>query len=122
MYVAPTPFGLLEGIDRQVTLILPADEKVDARFRLVGKIERIEARKVVAKYTFDLHTNDLSTSEGDNPTAGTVHRFRVYRLKSSPRSEVTMKRQPAVPTNDDADTAEDLAERRVRRRPREPRR
>ena len=26
MYVAPTPFGLLDGIDRQVTLILLADE------------------------------------------------------------------------------------------------
>jgi hypothetical protein len=31
MYVAPTPFGLLDGIERQVTLILLADEKVDDR-------------------------------------------------------------------------------------------
>ena len=82
MYVAPTPFGLLDGIDRQVTLILQADEKVDDRFRLVGDIERVETRKVVTKYSFDLRTNDLATSEEDNATAGTAHKFRAYRLKT----------------------------------------
>ena len=46
MYVAPTPFGLLDGIDRQVTLILLAEEKVDDRFRQVGQIERVETKKV----------------------------------------------------------------------------
>ena len=124
MYVAPTPFGLLDGIDRQVTLILLDDEKVDARFRLVGEIERIETQKVVTKYSFDLKTNDLSTSEEDNPTAGTVHHFRVYRLKSAPPGKVKMKQPPVTPTNTDADAdaAEEDAETRARRPPRKPRR
>jgi len=105
MYVAPTPFGLLDGIDRQVTLILLAEEKVDDRFRPVGDIERIEMPKMVTKYTFDLKTNDLTTSEEDNPTAGTVHRFRAYRVKSAPQTEVKMKRRPVKPTGDDAEEA-----------------
>lgn len=98
MYVAPTPFGLLDGIDRQVTLIVPASEAVDDRVRLVGEIDRVETQKVVTKYTFDLKTNALVTSEEDNPTAGTVHRFRAYRAASAPQTEVKMKRQPVTPT------------------------
>ncbi len=88
MYVAPTPFGLLDGIDRQVTLILLAEEKVDDRFQHVGEIVRIETPKVVTKYTFEMRTNDLSTSEEDNPTAGTDHHFRAIESRASrkPRS------------------------------------
>ena len=110
MYVAPTPFGLLDGIDRQVTLILQADEKVDNRFRLVDEIERVETKKIVTKYIFDLKTNDLSTSEEDNPTAGTVRRFRAYRIQDAPETEVKMKQKPAIPTSSDGDTAEAKAD------------
>jgi hypothetical protein len=121
MYVAPTPFGLLDGIDRQVTLILLTHEKVDNRFRLVGEIERVETQKMVTKYTFDLKTNELTTSEEDNPTAGTVHRFRAYRLKEAPITEVKMKEEPVLPTNEDADEAEVKADRKAKR-PRSKRR
>jgi hypothetical protein len=110
MYVAPTPFGLLDGIDRQVTLILLADEAADDRFRLVGEIERVEAQRMVTKYTFDLETNQLTTSEVDNPTAGAAHRFRAYRLRDAPQTEVKMKQQPVLPTYNDADEAEAAAE------------
>jgi hypothetical protein len=55
MYVAPTPFGLLDGIDRQVTLILLADEKVDDRFRLVGEIERAETKKIYSSRSWMTH-------------------------------------------------------------------
>jgi hypothetical protein len=115
MYVAPTPFGLLDGIDRQVTLILLTDEQVDDRFRLVAEVERVETRKVVMKYTFDMKTNSLTTAEEDNPTAGTVHRFRAYRLNGAPDTQVKMKPEPALPTNRDADEAEAAAERKARR-------
>lgn len=91
MYVAPTPFGLLDGIDRQITLILTADEQADNRFQLVGEFEREEAATLVTKYTFDLNTNSLTTSEEDNPTAGAKHLFRAYRLKESPSRQVHMK-------------------------------
>lgn len=106
MYVAPTPFGLLDGIDRQVTLILRADEKVDDRFRLVGEIERIETKRVVTKYTFDLKKNELTTTEEDNPTAGTVHNFRAYRVKIAAKTEVKLKQRPVVPTSQDGDGTE----------------
>jgi hypothetical protein len=121
MYVAPTPFGLLDGIDRQVTLLLLADEEVDERFRFVGEVERVETQKMVTKYTFDLQTNELTTSEVDNPGAGTIHRFRAYRLKDAPTSEVKMKQEAAVPTNRDADKAEAAADSRAKR-PRRKRR
>ncbi len=120
MYVAPTPFGLLDGIDRQVTLILHPDEKVDSRFRLVGEIERVETQKVITKYTFDLKTNDLTTSEEDNPTAGTIHRFRAYRIKNAPQTEVKMKQQPVVPTKEDTEEVETRVRRRVKRPRRKP--
>jgi hypothetical protein len=103
MYVAPTPFGLLDGIDRQVTLILPADEKVDDRFRLVGKIDRTETRKMVTKYTFNLKTNEMTTVEEDNPSAGKVHRFAAYRVGKASDIEVKMKQRPVVPDESGTD-------------------
>jgi hypothetical protein len=119
MYVAPTPFGLLDGIDRQVTLILKSDEVVDDRFRPVGEIERAETQKVVTKYAFDLTTNELVTSEGDNPTAGTKHHFRAYRVVGAPGVEVKMKPVPILPTDEDADHVDEVAElkeKKVRKR------
>lgn len=110
MYVAPTPFGLLDGIDRQVTLILPADDAVDDRFRLVGEIERVETPKVITKYSFDLTTNEIATDEKDNPTAGKIHRFKAYRLKESSGIEVKMKAEPVLPTEEDAELADEEAE------------
>src|SRR5262249_13046459 len=103
MYVAPTPFGLLDGIDRQVTLILEAAENVDDRFRLVGEIERTETQKLVTKYTFDLKTNDLTTAEETNPTAGTVHKFRAFRMKGAPETAVKLKQVPTIPTPTDVE-------------------
>jgi hypothetical protein len=120
MYVAPTPFGLLDGIDRQVTPIIQADEKVDNRFRLVGEIERVETQKVVTKYTFDLKTNDITTSEEDNPTAGTIHRFRAYRIKNAPQTEVKMKQQPVVPTKEDSEEVGARVVRRAKHHRRKP--
>ncbi len=118
MYVAPTPFGLLDGIERQVTLILLADEKVEDRFRLVAKIERVETGKVVTKYTFDLKTNELTAAQEDNPTAGTVHQFRAYRLKDAPDTQVSLKKEPVLPTDGDADEAEAKAVRKEAKRAR----
>lgn len=114
MYVAPTPFGLLDGIDRQVTLIIPADEKVDKRIRLVGEIERMETQKAVAQYTFDFKTNNLTTSEEDNSTAGTIHRFRAYRIENAPPTEVKMKQRPVVPSTEETEETETGTERKTK--------
>lgn len=120
MYVAPTPFGVLDGIDRQVTLILHAEEKVDNRFQAVGEVARVETQKVVTKYTFDLKTNSLTTSEEDNPTAGTIHRFRAYRIKNAAQTEVKMKQHPVVLTSEDAQEVEARVARRAKRPRRKP--
>ena len=37
MYVAPTPFALLEGVTSLPTLIVPADYAPDGRFQQVGR-------------------------------------------------------------------------------------
>lgn len=112
MYVAPTPFGLLEGIDRRVTLILSAAEKVDKGFRSMGEIERVETKTVVTKYTFDLERNELATLEEKNPTAGTVHRFRAYRLKGAAKTEVRLKERPVSSSSEDGDATEGAEEGR----------
>src|SRR5207248_10224609 len=48
MYVAPTPFGLTTGTAHNQALILPADFRVDSRFRAVGKLVRREAQKLIS--------------------------------------------------------------------------
>src|SRR6201993_376881 len=57
MYVAPTPFGLLDGVERQVTLVLPAEYRPDVRLFEVGAYTRVEADQIVASYNFDLSNN-----------------------------------------------------------------
>ncbi len=98
MYVAPTPFGLLDGLDRQVTLIMPEAGAPDDRFQSVGTFERAETATSVVGYSFDLKTNTLSTTQETNPTAARVHRFGAYRLRGAPTTEVKMKAVPTLPT------------------------
>jgi hypothetical protein len=73
-------------------------------------VSSLTATSIVTKYSFDLKTNDLLTSEEDNPTAGTVHRFRAYRIKDAPETEVKMKQRPVTPTPEDGDAAEEAEE------------
>lgn len=79
MYVAPTPFGLLDGVESQVTLILPADYTVDNRLIPVGQLSRVETEQVVIAYSFDLQTNIIQPQFSPNPSAGNVHNFTAYR-------------------------------------------
>lgn len=82
MYVAPTPFGLLNGVEGVVTLLLPKNYPVDKRLVSVGSIDRVEADRIVVSYTFNMKTNELKPKFIPNPSAGTVHSFRAYRLAS----------------------------------------
>ncbi len=91
MYVAPTPFGLTTGTAHNQTLILPADFRVDARFRQVGKLARCEADKLIVGYTFDLRTNTLRPETVNNLAAGREHKFIAYRLKDSATEPVAMR-------------------------------
>lgn len=90
MYVAPTPFGLLEGIERQITLLLPVQWSVPDSIEMVGEITRTEADQLMTGYRFDLTTNELSVTYSDNPSAGFQHRFRAYRPKNVVGPEVKL--------------------------------
>lgn len=79
MYVAPTPFGLLRGVETQVTLILPANYPEDKRLVVVGQFNRTEVSQMVVGYSFDMKTNVIQPQFAPNPSAGTVHEFIAYR-------------------------------------------
>ena len=91
MYIAPTPYGLLSGVDRQVTLILPQDYPQDARLQVVGNLTRIEAEQKVIGYSFNLNTNEIIPQYQKNPSSGKTHSFVAYRpqeIKNSPAVEM----------------------------------
>lgn len=91
MYVAPTPFALVEGTVHQRTLIVPADHAVEGPFVCAGELVRREANQIVAAYQFDLRRNEISTTTVPNPNAGQEHAFRAYRLHGDPTGPVSMQ-------------------------------
>ena len=64
------------------------------RFQQVGQLIRVETESLVVGYTFDLRTNELSAEKISNPTAGTSHRFRAFRLVSQTSRSVSMVVNP----------------------------
>lgn len=91
MYVAPTPYGLLEGVERQVTLILPDSWVVSDDMVERGSLVRTEADRIMSGYTFDLITNELQATWRKNPNAGREYNFTAYRSISSPGPKVRLK-------------------------------
>lgn len=80
MYVAPTPYGLLDGAAHHQTLIVPSDANIPVGFKEVGTLTRMEIDKLVVKYAFDLQRNVLDVEKIPNPNAGQEHNFRALRL------------------------------------------
>jgi len=108
MYVVPTPFRIAEGLAHQHTLILPAHFDIEADFFEVGELIRIEAENVIVGYAFDLRTNEIVPQTIKNPSAGTEHIFRAWRLKGSPTTYVVMHDLQSIsiednPTDDASD-------------------
>lgn len=93
MYIAPTPYGLVSGVDRQITLILPDNYPPDPRLESVGNLIRIEADSLVIGYSFDLTTNELTLNYKNNPSAGQIHSFVAYRDKRLGGPKVYMKKE-----------------------------
>ncbi|MCE7982319.1 MAG: hypothetical protein DYG89_14075 [Caldilinea sp. CFX5] len=92
MYVAPTPFGLVEGVAHTHTLILPAEQEVTGEFKEVGLLMRVETDSLVVSYQVDLQRNLLTSTTIPNPSAGKTHLFRAWRLHSGADEAVTMRR------------------------------
>lgn len=91
MYVAPTPFALVEGTAHRRTLIVPENVAVDTDYVAIGTLERREVSNVVVAYSFDLRTNEIKTTEIPNKNAGKTHVFKAYRLKADPEHTVQMR-------------------------------
>lgn len=91
MYVAPTPYGTLSGVDGQITLIIPDRYPVDPRLQRVGELTRTETDRLVVGYSFDLTTNELAPRYEANPLAGQTHTFVAYRVKGIDGPEVKIK-------------------------------
>ena len=80
MYVAPTPFGLLDGVAHQRTLVVPQELNVGNKFVNVGEIVRREADRLLIAYSFDLKNSEIRAKWVDNPARGDEHRFVAYRV------------------------------------------
>ena len=91
MYVAPTPFALADGTAHQRTLILPADMPVDDDLIENATLTRCEVERMVVAYNFDLRSNQLKTTLVPNPSAGTEHVFRAYRMQGDPIAPVVLR-------------------------------
>lgn len=91
MYIAPTPYALTTGTERQFTLIAPANENMGEGLREVGSFERVECKQLIQSYSFDLVNHNLTPTYVANPNAGVVHAFKAYRLATSTGPNVTLK-------------------------------
>ena len=92
MYVAPTPFALADGLTGTRTLVMPSQWKAPKEFKAVGAIERIEARRFLVGYEFNLETNEIKARTVPNPSAGKKHGFVAYRTKSDSDNPVSLAR------------------------------
>ena len=92
MYVCPTPYALAEGTAHHRTLILPADHPVDRELVQISTLVRREVDLMPVGYSFDLRTNQLETTEVQNPNAGRKHEFKVYRAEGDPNHSVNLRK------------------------------
>lgn len=93
MYVAPTPFALTTGTERQITLIVPDKWTTSpgSAIRTVGSLSRKESEKLIRGYAFDMVSRKLTATYVDNPNAGIIHKFKAYRSIGSQGSSVSLK-------------------------------
>ena len=93
MYVAPTPFGLLDGVAHQRTLIIPEDVSIGNAYVRVGEIVRKEVDQLLVAYSFDLRNSEISAQWTDNPTRGQEHHFAAYRVAGDSAESVSLRHQ-----------------------------
>ena len=91
MYVAPTPYALAKGTAHRRTLILPKDHPVDDDLVKVGELTRLEVDQYVVIYSFDLRTNEMTTTNVSNPHAGRKHVFVAYRIEKDQPVPVSLR-------------------------------
>lgn len=90
MYVAPTPYALTSGTERQVTFIAPENFAPSRSLKQAGAFSRIESEKLIRGYSFDMVSHELKPSYIPNPSAGKKHPFKVFRSATANGPEVTL--------------------------------
>ena len=90
MYVAPTPFALVDGTAHNRTLILPERMPVDDNLFEIATLTRREARHEVVAYRFDMRSNELNIELVPNPDSGKEHVFKVYRINGDLGTPVSL--------------------------------
>ena len=94
MYVAPTPFALLEGAANHRTLVLPKHVPVDGDFVKIDTLTRYYIDSMIVNYKFDLQSNELETGIAPNPNAGEIRIFNAYRLVGDSVSPIRLVDSP----------------------------
>ncbi len=90
MYVAPTPFALTSGTMGRYTLIVPENLYSAPNYVTeVGKLQRVESKKSIISYKFNLKTNELTYEENKNSTHK-KYNFVAYQLKNDNPISVSM--------------------------------
>ena len=87
---------------------MPAEVRAGRDFIEVGDLTRVEAPEIVEGYSFDLTTNKLNPTKVKNRNAGREHRFRAWRLRGDPDTDVSMRTVDpnSVKIDDDNDEGE----------------
>jgi hypothetical protein len=91
MYVAPTPYALTNGTERQVTFIAPDSFPTSEGLKDSGSFTRVESDHLIRGYSFDMLTHELTPTHIDNPDAGKQHSFKVFRSQNSTGPIVDLK-------------------------------
>ena len=52
--------------------------------------------QVVVAYSFDLRTNEITTTNVPNPSAGREHVFKAYRIAGDPADAVTLRARKKI--------------------------
>lgn len=91
MYVAPTPYALTNGTERQTTLIIPDDQIAGKTLKEVGAFTRKESERLIRGYSFDMMTHAITPTYMKNPKAGVAHPFKAYRTSSSNGPTVSLR-------------------------------
>ena len=92
MYVAPTPFALTIGTERQITLIDSISQDPRSTELIpMGNLTRKETSNLIQGYAFNLVTRELTVTHIPNPNAGREHKFEAYRKVGSIGPRVTIK-------------------------------
>lgn len=91
MYVAPTPYALTNGTERQTTLIAPESFTSNKKLKSAGFFIRTESAYLIRGYSFDMVSHTLTPNMMPNPSAGKEHDFKVYRAIQDSGPIVTLK-------------------------------